>query len=153
MIVVGNHHRGARGIEGLADLRVLGVCLRFASTLGLHMACGVGQRMGQRTWCVGGGVSMCTKIGAGGDVARQRGQPAGTVAECFGLLAEPQCDLAKEQGQAGQHRGLQQRRPQRSTVQQRCQQGERTDATGQPHRKAITVAQQYAQQQGNRQCR
>ena len=96
---------------------------------------------------------MCTKIGAGGDVARQRGQPAGTVAKCFGLLAEPQCDLAKEQGQAGQHRGLQQRRPHRSTGRQRGQQCKRADATGQPHRQTIAMAQQHAQQQGDRQRR
>jgi hypothetical protein len=25
VVVVGDHHRGARGIEGLADLRVLGM--------------------------------------------------------------------------------------------------------------------------------
>jgi hypothetical protein len=96
---------------------------------------------------------MCAKIGAGGDIARQRGQPARAVAECLGLLAQPQCDLAEEQGQAGEHAGLQQRRPHRGTALQRCQQGERADATGQPHRQAIAMAQQHAQQQGDRQCR
>jgi hypothetical protein len=96
---------------------------------------------------------MCAKIGTGGDIARQRGQPTRAVAEGLGLLAQPQCDLAEEQGQAGEHAGLQQRRPHRGTALQRCQQGERADATGQPHRQAIAMAQQHAQQQGDRQCR
>ncbi|MNM67798.1 hypothetical protein D3C81_793410 [compost metagenome] len=47
VIVVGNHHRRARGIKCLADLRVLGVRLGFAATLRLHVTCGIGQRVGQ----------------------------------------------------------------------------------------------------------
>ena len=96
---------------------------------------------------------MCTKIGTGGDVACQRGKPTRAVAKGLGLLPKAQCDLAEEQGQACEHNGLQQHWPQRGTVLQRCQQGERTDATGQPYRQAITMAQQHAQQQRNRQRR
>jgi hypothetical protein len=36
VVVVGDHHRGARGIQGLADLCVLGMRSRLAPTLGLR---------------------------------------------------------------------------------------------------------------------
>ncbi len=96
---------------------------------------------------------MCTKIGTGGDVTCQRGKPMRAMAKGLGLLPKAQCDLAEEQGQAREHAGLQQRWPRGSARLQRCQQRERADATGQPHRKAIAVAQQHAQQEGNRQRR
>ncbi len=59
---------------------------------------------------------MCTKIGTGGDIACQRGKPTRAVAKGLGLLPKAQCDLAEEQGQAREHAGLQQRRPQRGTA-------------------------------------
>ncbi|KAG1364693.1 hypothetical protein G6F61_013736 [Rhizopus arrhizus] len=121
--------------------------MRFslAPALGLHGAGGIGQRMGQRARCKGRGIRMRAQIGTGGDIAGQCCEAAWAVAERLGLLAQAQRDLAEEQGQAGKQRCLQQRWPGRGTFQQRLQQRERANATGQPYRQAIAVAEQHAQ--------
>jgi hypothetical protein len=93
---------------------------------------------------------MRAKIGTGGDIARQCGQAAGPWPRASVCWPQAQCDLAEEQGQAGEHAGPAQRRPGRGTGQQRLPAGERADATGQPHRQAIAMAEQHAQQQGDR---
>ena len=127
--------------------------LSLTPTLGLDVARGIGQRMGQRAGCIGCGVGMCAQVGARGDVAGQRSQPARAVAKRLGLLAQAQRDLAEECRQPGEQARLQQRRSHCCALQQRRQQRERADATGQPYRQAITMAQQHAQQQCNRQRR
>ncbi|KAG1456768.1 hypothetical protein G6F57_015030 [Rhizopus arrhizus] len=109
--------------------------------------------MGQRARCKGRGIRMRAQIGTGGDIAGQCCEAAWAVAERLGLLAQAQRDLAEEQGQAGKQRCLQQRWPGRGTFQQRLQQRERANATGQPYRQAIAVAEQHAQQYRDRQCR
>ncbi|MNS44269.1 hypothetical protein D3C72_767090 [compost metagenome] len=71
----------------------------------------------------------------------------------FTLLAQARGGLAQNQRQHRQGSGVQQRRQDGRSFKQRCQYCNDADGAGQPQRQAVTLGEQHAQQQRDRQRR